>query len=236
MTAALRCQGLESGYGDTAVLRDIDIAIAAGEIYALVGKNGAGKSTFLKTLIGLITPSRGRIALLGHEVGGWPTHRIIASGVTYAPQDNAFFSELTVEENLRLGSLALADRRYRAARDRVVAMFPFIGQRLRQKAGTLSGGEQAMVKVARALLPEPALVLLDEVSEGLQPLAVDRVRQALVREHAERRVTLLVVEQNLDFVAGFATRFGLIDRGQMTGEGSFAEPDAAQRIDRHLSI
>jgi ABC-type branched-subunit amino acid transport system ATPase component len=236
MSAAVACQGLESGYGDTAVLRDIGIEIAQGEIYALVGKNGAGKSTFLKTLIGLIAPSRGRIALLDRDVGGWPTHRIIASGVTYAPQDNAFFSELSVDENLRLGSLALTDRRFRTARDRVVAMFPFIGKRLGQKAGTLSGGEQAMVKVARALLPEPKLVLLDEVSEGLQPLAVDRVRQALAQEHAERGVSMLVVEQNLDFVTGFATRYGLIDRGQITGEGSFAEPDAAIRIDRHLSI
>ena len=236
MTAALMCEGLESGYGDTAVLRDIGIEIAAGEIYALVGKNGAGKSTFLKTLIGLITPSRGRIALFDRDVGGWPTHQIIASGVTYAPQDNAFFSELSVDENLRLGSLALTDRSFRAARDRVVTMFPFIGKRLRQKAGTLSGGEQAMVKVARALMPEPSLILLDEVSEGLQPLAVDRVRQALAQEHEGRPVTMLVVEQNLDFVAGFATRYGLIDRGQITGEGSFAEPDAALRIDRHLSI
>ena len=233
---AVACEGLESGYGDTAVLREISLAIAEGEIYALVGKNGAGKSTFLKTLIGLIPPAQGRIFLLDQDVGGWATHRIIAAGVTYAPQDNAFFSELSVGENLRLGSLALSDRRFRTARDRVVAMFPFIGNRLGQKAGTLSGGEQAMVKVARALLPEPRLVLLDEVSEGLQPLAVDRVRHALVQEHAERRITLLVVEQNLDFVTGFATRYGLIDRGQITGEGSFAEPDAASRIDRHLSI
>ena len=142
---AVACEGLESGYGDTAVLREISLAIAEGEIYALVGKNGAGKSTFLKTLIGLIAASRGRIALLDRDVGGWPTHRIIASGVTYAPQDNAFFSELSVDENLRLGSLALTDRRFRTARDRVVAMFPFIGKRLGQKAGTLSGGEQAMV-------------------------------------------------------------------------------------------
>ena len=236
MSAALACRGLESGYGDTAVLRDVGLDIAAGEIYALIGKNGAGKSTFLKTLIGLIARSRGTVALLDRDVAGWPTHKIIASGVTYAPQDNAFFSELSVDENLRLGSLALSDRRFRVGRDRVVAMFPFIGQRLGQKAGTLSGGEQAMVKVARALLPEPRLVLLDEVSEGLQPLAVDRVRGALAREHAERGVTMLVVEQNLDFVAGFAGRYGLIERSQITGEGSFSDPDAAARIDRHLTI
>ena len=130
MSAALACRELESGYGDTAVLRDVALHIPAGEIYALIGKNGAGKSTFLKTLIGLIARSRGTVALLDRDVAGWPTHKIIASGVTYAPQDNAFFSELSVDENLRLGSLALSDRRFRVGRDRVVAMFSFIGQRL----------------------------------------------------------------------------------------------------------
>jgi ABC-type branched-subunit amino acid transport system ATPase component len=169
-------------------------------------------------------------------VAAWPTHRIIAAGVTYAPQDNPFFSELSVDENLRLGSLALSDRAFRQGRDKAVAMFPFIGPRLRQRAGTLSGGEQAMVKVARALLPEPKLALFDEVSEGLQPKAVDRVREVLAAEHRERGLSILIVEQNVDFVTGFATRFGLIERGQIVGEGGFADPDAAVRIDRHLSI
>jgi branched-chain amino acid transport system ATP-binding protein len=115
-------------------------------------------------------------------------------------------------------------------------MFPFIGQRLRQRAGTLSGGEQAMVKVARALLPEPRLVFLDEVSEGLQPKAVDRVRQILATEHKERRLSMLLVEQNVDFVTGIANRFGLIARGQLVGEGFFTDSNAATRVDQHLSI
>ena len=115
-------------------------------------------------------------------------------------------------------------------------MFPFMGKRLRQRAGTLSGGEQAMVKVARALLPEPKLVLFDEVSEGLQPMAVDRVRHVLAEEHRERNLAVLIVEQNIDFVTGLATRFGLIERGAIAGEGTFADGDAAARIDRHLSI
>jgi branched-chain amino acid transport system ATP-binding protein len=236
VSAALACEGLRSGYGETAVLEDLGLAIAEGEIYALMGKNGAGKSTLLKTLIRLLVPEAGRVALFGADVAGWPTHRVITAGVTYAPQDNPFFSELTVEENLRLGSLALDSRRFTAGRDRVIAMFPFLGGRLRQRAGTLSGGEQAMLKVARALLPEPRLVLLDEVSEGLQPMAVDRVRAVLAREHAERPVAMLVVEQNIDFVTGFASRYGLIERGRIAGEGSFADPEALDRIGRHLSI
>jgi branched-chain amino acid transport system ATP-binding protein len=236
MTATLTCENLRGGYGDTTVLRDVGLRIESGSIYALIGKNGAGKSTFLKTIIGLLGTRHGMIELFGLNVADWPTHRIIAAGVTYAPQENAFFSELTVDENLRLGSLSLNDRRFRVGRDRVIAMFPFMGKRLRQRAGTLSGGEQAMLKVARALLPEPHLVLLDEVSEGLQPLAIDRVRQALVTECRDRQVTMLVIEQNVDFVSGFATRYGLIERGQITAEGSFSEPGAAARIDRNLSI
>jgi ABC-type branched-subunit amino acid transport system ATPase component len=130
------------------------------------------------------------------------------------------------------GSLRGGDK----GRERVIDMFPFIGERLRQKAGTLSGGEQAMVKVARALLPEPRLFLLDEVTEGLHPLIVDRVRDVLAREHAERGITILVVEQNLDFVTGFATRYGLMDRGAITGEGRFEEPNALAKIAEHLTI
>ena len=236
MSAALECTALSSGYGETPVLEELGLAIAPGEIYALIGKNGAGKSTLLKTIIRLLVPQGGQVRLFGEDLAGWPTHRIVAAGVTYAPQDNPFFSELSVEENLRLGSLRLDGRRFLAGRDRVVAMFPFLGKRLRQRAGTLSGGEQAMLKVARALLPEPRLILLDEVSEGLQPKAVDRVREVLAREHAARPVAMLVVEQNVGFVTGLAARYGLIERGRIVGEGRFADPDAGPRIDRHLSI
>ena len=157
-------------------------------------------------------------------------------GVGCAPQENAFFQDLTVNENLRLGSLAVTRQAFQRGRDRVVAMFPFIGDRLKQKAGTLSGGEQAMVKVARALLPEPRFVLLDEVTEGLQPLTVNRVREVLVRDHLERKTTMLIIEQNVNFVASFATRFGLMDRGQIAGEGLLTDQDALTRIYNHLSV
>jgi branched-chain amino acid transport system ATP-binding protein len=236
MTLVLRCTGLQSGYGDTIVLAGLSTEIGQGDIYALVGKNGAGKSTYLKTLVGLLPLHGGKVELFGHDLRRWRTDRIIAAGISYAPQDNAFFTDLTVDENLRLAALHLAERAFRASRDRVIALFPFMSRRLRQRAGTLSGGEQAMVKVARALLPEPRLVLLDEVSEGLQPLAIERVREALASEHAQRQITILLVEQNLSFVASIATRFGMIERGRLIGEGTFCEPDAAARIERHLTI
>ena len=236
MISALVCDDLESGYGDTSVLRDVTIRIEPAEVYALMGKNGAGKSTFLLTVLGLLRATSGSIHLFGDDVLSWPTYRIIEKGVACAPQENAFFQDLTVDENLRLGSLGLSSQAYHRGRERVINMFPFMGERLRQKAGTLSGGEQAMVKVARALLPEPRLVLLDEVTEGLQPLIVNRVRDVLAREHAERGITILIVEQNLDFVAGFATRYGLMDRGAIRGEGWFEDANALAKIAEHLTI
>jgi ABC-type branched-subunit amino acid transport system ATPase component len=235
-SVVLSCERLHGGYGETEVLHDIGLEIRAGDVYALMGKNGAGKTTLLLTLLGVIKPTSGRIQISGADVVGWPTHRIIKKGVACAPQESSFFQDLTVDENLRLGSLHLSSQAFQRGRDRVVEMFPFLGSRLQQKAGTLSGGEQAMAKVARALLPEPELILLDEVTEGLQPLTVERVRDVLVREHAERRITILVVEQNIDFVAGLANRYGLIERGAVSGEGAFSDSNALGRISQHLSI
>jgi urea transport system ATP-binding protein len=236
VTTALSCSDITSAYGETEVLHGVGVSIEAGEIYALVGKNGAGKSTFLKTIIGLLHPRSGTIEIFSEEVTSWATHRIIAKRIAYAPQENAFFTDLTCDENLRLGSLSLNERRFRDRRDRVTQIFPFLAQRLRQKAGTLSGGEQAMLKVARALLSEPKIVLFDEVSEGLQPLTLDRLRNALVVEHRDREITILLVEQNMDFVTSFATRYGLLERGYIRGQGFVTEPGATDRIHQHLTI
>lgn len=236
MTAVLGCNDLHAGYGSVEVLAGVGLTLEAGDIYALVGKNGAGKTTLVRTILGVIEPYRGIIEIDGSDVAGRRTNEIIKLGVACAPQDKAFFNDLSVDENLKLGSLALSEREYVRARDRVVDMFPFIGKRLQQKAGTLSGGEQAMMKVARVLLPQPRLVLLDEVTEGLQPLTVNRVRTVLERDHQERSTTMLIVEQNVDFVATMATRYGLMERGKIVGEGSFAESGAVERIADHLSI
>ncbi len=236
MTAVLDCRDLHAGYGESEVLTSVSVALAPGDIYALMGKNGAGKTTFFLTLLGVINPTAGSVNIFGQDVSAWAPYQIAALGVGCAPQENAFFQDLTVSENLRLGCLGLTRHAFNCGRDRVVEMFPFIGDRLRQKAGTLSGGEQAMVKVARVLLPEPRLVLLDEVTEGLQPLTVNRVRDVLVRDHQARNTTLLVIEQNVAFAARLATRFGLMDRGCIVGEGSFCESDATARIATHLSV
>jgi ABC-type branched-subunit amino acid transport system ATPase component len=236
LSAVLECRNLHAGYDGSEVLTEVSVHLEPGDIYALMGKNGAGKTTFFMTVLGVLAATSGSLSLFGTDVSGWAPYRIAGTGVACAPQENAFFQDLTVNENLQLGSLALSRQAFQRGRDRVVDMFPFIGDRFAQKAGTLSGGEQAMVKVARALLSEPRFVLLDEVTEGLQPLIVDRVRDVLVRDHQERNTTLLVIEQNIDFVAGFATRFGLMERGRVVGDGRFGDTDAATRIATHLSV
>ena len=236
MSEALSCHNVHSGYGRIEVLPGVTFAIEAGDIYALVGKNGAGKTTLLQTILGVLRATAGKIKLFQNEIAGLPTHQIISAGVSCAPQEKAFFNDLTVGENLRLGSLSSGQADFVRGRDRVTEMFPFMADRMRQKAGTLSGGEQAMVKVARALLPQPRLILLDEVTEGLQPLIVERVRAVLMRDHAERGTTILVVEQNVDFVAGFAHRYGVMERGEICEEGRFSDTDALAKIDKHLTI
>lgn len=236
MSTALSCKNVYAGYGHIQVLSGTNLSIESGDVYALMGKNGAGKTTLLQTLIGVLKATSGSISFFGNEVAGRPTHEIVSLGVACAPQEKSFFNDLSVDENLRLGSLSLGQADFVRGRERVSEMFPFIAQRLKQKAGTLSGGEQAMVKVARALLSQPKIVLLDEVTEGLQPITIERVREVLKREHAERQTTFIVVEQNVDFVAGFANRFGLMERGEISGEGSFSDNDAIAQIGSHLAI
>jgi branched-chain amino acid transport system ATP-binding protein len=236
MSAVLDCRTLRSGYGEMEIIDGIDLLLETGNIYAVVGKNGAGKTTLVKTIMRQLPLRSGRLSLFGQAVEKLGTNEVVSLGVACSPQDRPFFNDLTVEENLRLGALRKSARQFSAGLDRVVDMFPFIGQRLRQKVGTLSGGEQAMVKVGRALLPEPRLVILDEVTEGLQPMIVDRVRDVLLRDHSERSTTILIVEQNVEFVAQVATRYGLIERGFIKAEGRFAEANARERISSHLLV
>ncbi|MBW3096017.1 ATP-binding cassette domain-containing protein [Pseudohoeflea coraliihabitans] len=236
MTPALECHNIRSGYGDMEIIAGIDLKLDVGDIYAIVGKNGAGKTTLVKTIMRVLPLLGGSFTLFGNDAAKLSTNQVVSLGIASSPQDRPFFNDLSVEENLRLGALGQSRQQFRGEIDRIVEMFPFIGQRLAQKVGTLSGGEQAMVKVGRALLPKPRLVILDEVTEGLQPMIVDRVREVLLRDHKERSITILVVEQNVDFVAGLASRYGLIERGCMVAEGRFSDSGARKRITDHLLV
>lgn len=235
MDAVLKIAGVRTGYADAQVIENATLSVERGEIYALLGKNGAGKTTLLRSIMGLHAVWAGTVEIAGADVTGWPSNRIARRGITYAPQERAFFPDLTVNENLRLGSLGIPEALFKQRRDRVVAYFPFVGDRLGQRAGSLSGGEQSMLKVTRALLSEPKLVLLDEISEGLQPLVIDRVRACLAAER-QRGVSILLIEQNIDFVWHLAQRYGLMGAGRVLGQGMFTDPDARERVTAHLAI
>jgi ABC-type branched-subunit amino acid transport system ATPase component len=190
--AALEVEHLTSGYGEAMVLRDVSFSLPAGEVLAILGKNGMGKSTLLKTVMGFLPAARGRIRIGGEDTTGLPPHRMARRQVAYSPQEQAIFQDLTVDENLRLG--LGSDRFYERELARVAQFFPFLAERRRQRAGTLSGGEQKMLLVARALMFRPRLMLVDEITEGLQPSVTQRVADVLRAELGALGLAILLIE------------------------------------------
>jgi branched-chain amino acid transport system ATP-binding protein len=233
VTPKLTISGLSCGYGAIDVIAGLSLAIEPGEIFALMGKNGMGKTTLLKTVIGLIAVRSGAIELDGRSITGQtPTH-LIAHGVGYAPQEQPLFQDLSIRDNLRLA--LRSDSEMKAGFERAFGYFPFLGERLNQKAGTLSGGEQKMFILARALMLRPSLLLIDEISEGLQPSVIDRISKALREERETSGTTILIVEQNLDFVLGLADRWAVLKLGMIDDSGD-VEPGTRDRILEHLKI
>ncbi|MGX2009818.1 ABC transporter ATP-binding protein, partial [Enterobacter asburiae] len=169
----LSVEGLTSGYGTAAVLRNISLSVSKGEIVVVLGKNGMGKTTLLKTIMGFVSPFSGTVSLDGDDVTNIRPHMMARSGVAHTPQEHTLFPDLTVEENLRLG--VASNRLFHERLPSLETLFPRMLERLKQRAGTLSGGEQKMLLMSRGLIAQPKLMLIDEVSEGLQPAMVDRM-------------------------------------------------------------
>jgi len=226
----LEVAGLHAGYGDVEVLHGLDFTVGMGGITALLGANGAGKTTTLRALCGMVRAS-GRVQLEGVGIGGLPTEDIVRRGVAHVPDGRGTLMELTVEENLRLG--AYTRRRGEAASDmrRVFGYFPRLRQRLRQQAGTLSGGEQQMLAIGRALLLHPKLLLLDEPSFGLAPLVVREIFGIMRRISRDDGVSILLVEQNAGLALDIADTAFLLETGRIVMAGPAAElrEDAAIR-------
>lgn len=234
MTAALEVSGVSSGYGEALVLRELDLTIQPGEIFALLGKNGMGKSTLLKTIMGYLPARGGRIHIAGAETTGLAPYRIARRSIAYTPQEKALFQDLTLADNLRLVMPEL--KSVRVGLDRIAEWFPVLRERLRQRAGTLSGGEQKMLLMARALLPQPDLMLIDEISEGLQPTMITAVVSALKAERRRRSVAILLVEQNVPFAFSFADRYAVLKRGEIVARGEVGDEDARRIVEQHLSV
>lgn len=230
----LRVTGLASGYKTSIVINDVSFDIGAGEAVAMLGKNGMGKSTLLKTLMGYLSKQRGAVSLQGRDATHMPPYEVARAGVAYAAQEQPLFQDLSIRDNLRLGltSDSLFDARFADT----AALFPVFQTRLRQPAGTLSGGEQKMLLVARALMMRPKLLLLDEITEGLQPSVIDRLADALLWERHNRGTAMLVVEQNVPFALKVADRYLVLKQGTIVDEGAVAAADAASRIFNHLKV
>ena len=218
----LELAGLRSGYGRLEVLHDVALTVGEGELVAVIGANGAGKSTMLRTVSGLLRPSAGRVVLDGRDVAGQPAERLAAAGLAHVPENRLVFPTLAVDDNLALG--AWTHRRDRAIaaqqRRRVLELFPRLGQRLGQPAGTLSGGEQQMLAIARGLMARPRLLLLDEPSVGLAPRVVAEIFATLARLRDEQRLPILLVEQNARAAFKVADRVYVMDRGRVIMEGA----------------
>ena len=227
----LSVSGLSSGYGEAQVLHDVSFNVEAGEIVCLLGRNGAGKSTCLKTIMGLIRTTAGRVECAGVEVSRLPADEVPRHGIGYIPQGRRLFSELTVAENLEIG--LMVSRKDHAFREQVLEMFPRLRERLHQRADTLSGGEQQMLATGRALCINPSVLLLDEPTEGLQPSMIEQIRQA-VTAMRDRGVAILLVEQRVDAVLSIADRVVFLENGRSHDPVSAAalrdDPDLLHRF------
>ncbi len=211
----LEVLNLRAGFGVLPVLHDISLTLERGETLVLIGRNGVGKTTLLKTLIGLIKATSGSVRLNGTDVTGWAPHRLARARMAYLPQGRGIFGKLTVEENLIVGLRSRADGR-RTIPDEILDMFPMLGERLRQPAGTLSGGQQQILSLARALSADPVLLLMDEPSEGIQPSIVHKIGDVLDTFTGELGLTVLLVEQNIELARRTASRCLVMAKGRIS--------------------
>ncbi len=226
----LTVNNLSVSYGAIEAIRNCSLRVEQGEIVTLIGGNGAGKSTMLRTISGLLTPKQGTIQFEGKEIQGQPPHRIAQSGLVHVPEGRGIFANLTVEENLQLGAYSRNDHaEIRKDRERALELFPRVRERLKQAAGTLSGGEQQMVAIARAMLSRPRLLMLDEPSLGLAPQIVQTIFQ-VIREINNSGTTILLVEQNAAMALKVAHRAYVIEVGSIEMEGPAAELASSDEV------
>jgi branched-chain amino acid transport system ATP-binding protein len=228
--AVLTLQSVSAGYGRTTVLRDVDLAVPAGKIVALLGPNGAGKTTLLRAASGLLSVSAGQVRLSGSDVTRQPPYRRAINGLCLVPEGRGIFPNLSVRENLLL---QVPPTRKDVGYEPALEAFPILSERLAQRAGSMSGGQQQMLALSRCFLSDPSVVLLDEVSMGLAPRVIDEIFDALVKL-SQNGVALLLVEQYVNRALGIADHVYLLGRGRITFSGPPSELDEAELIRRYV--
>jgi len=228
--ALLKVESLEAGYGKVTVLKGISFEVGAGQIVTLLGSNGAGKSTTLRTISGLLAPTAGKVYFCGEDITNIPAHEAVKRGLIHLPEGRRIFKDLTVRENLELGSYALNDKNERKRLlQEVLDRFPILSQRSSQAGGTLSGGEQQMLAIGRGLMSRPKLLLMDEPSMGLAPIIVANITE-IIKGLNEEGATILLVEQNAKMALGLADYGYVLDTGNVVLEGKGSELQKDEKV------
>jgi branched-chain amino acid transport system ATP-binding protein len=215
----LQVEKIDTFYGSSQILFDVSLEVSLGEVVGLLGRNGAGKTTTLRSIMGLTRPKGGKISYKGEDILGKPTYKIAKMGIGYVPEDRIIFPDLSVLDNLNLASKISSESKNGWNIERVFGLFPVLKARAHQNGGTLSGGEQQMLTIARTLMGNPELILVDEPTEGLAPLLVNEVRK-LVLAIAQTGTTILLSEQNIKFSLKSSKRVYIIEKGEIQYEGS----------------
>lgn len=232
----LEVQDLHSFYGKAHILDGLSFGIGRGEVVALLGRNGAGKSTTMKSVMQLVKPRQGSVRFQGHEMVGEPAYRVAKAGIGYVPEDRRIFSDLTVTENLEVGRQPAREGAPRWTVEQLFALFPNLAERRGNRGKHMSGGEQQMLTIARTLMGNPVLLLLDEPSEGIAPVIVEQMAATILQLKAEG-LTVMISEQNLHFARAVADRAIIIESGEKKFDGSFDDLEARPEIrDAYLSV
>ena len=230
MSAMLEVKNIQVAYGKIVAVKDVSVTVNEGEIVTLIGSNGAGKSTTLRTISGLIKPKSGEITFNGKRIDGMPGHDIVSLGICHSPEGRRIFPRMTVKENLELGAFLRNNKAEVAAdMERVLDLFPRLKERIKQTAGTMSGGEQQMLAVSRALMGDPKLLLLDEPSMGLAPVLVELIFDTIVKIR-KQGITILLIEQNATAALEVADRAYVLESGKVKMSGSAKELSSDDKV------
>lgn len=230
----LNVQNLSFSYGEVQVLRELDVHVPAETIVSVMGRNGVGKTTLMNNIIGLLKPSSGSIQIGDRELVGVPTHRRIRAGLAYVPQGRMIFPKLTVEENLRVG-LAAREDKIKQIPEEIYDLFPILKEMGKRMGGDLSGGQQQQLAIGRALVTDPKVLILDEPTEGIQPNIIQQIGSVLRKLVETQQMTILIVEQYLEFVREFCQQFYIMNRGEIVAHGE-TDTLSQSMIQEYLSV